>query len=69
MAMRFPMNSKIAPSDRLPEGIEAHLLVIFERRGFPRHHAARKNDVAIFGTGGPGQTKQRILAGTARTDH
>src|ERR1700738_4370047 len=69
MAMRLPVNREVALAPRLPEGLKAHLLVIFEGRGLPRHHAARKDDVAVIGAGGPGQPDQRILAGPAGTDH
>ncbi len=69
MAMRFPVNREITLAARLLEGIEAQLLIIFEGRGFPGHHAARKNDAAVIGAGGPRQAEQRILAGAARTDH
>jgi hypothetical protein len=30
MAMRFPMYGKITARERLPEGIKAHLLIVFE---------------------------------------
>src|SRR5258708_4904735 len=69
MAVRFPMSGEIAPLQRLPEGIRAELLIIFENRCLARYRAARKDDAAIIGAGGPGEPDQRVLAGAAWPDH
>jgi hypothetical protein len=69
MAVGLPMRREIAAQARLPERLEADLLIIFEGGRFPRHHAARKDNVAVVGAGGPRQPDQRVLAGPARTYH
>src|SRR6266404_5403134 len=69
VAMCFPMNSEVALAARLPEGVETQLLIFFERRRFPRHRPAWKNNVVVAGARCLGKSEQGILAGPTRTDH
>src|SRR5258708_33395166 len=69
MAMRLPMHREGAVRAALLEGLKTPLLISLGSRRLPRHHPARKDDGAVIGAGGPRQGDQRVLAGTARTDH
>ena len=69
MAVRFPVHGVFVPRQRRLEGTETDLLIVLGRRCLARDHATRKHDAAILGAGRFGKPKQRILAGTARTDH
>jgi hypothetical protein len=55
MAVGLPMHREIAAHARLPERLGADLLIIFEGGRFPRHYAARKDNVVVGGAGGPRQ--------------
>src|ERR1700691_3235669 len=69
MAMGFPMYGVVAAGHRLFECILTDLLIVLGRRGFACDHAARKDNVWILGASRFGEPQQRVLAGTAWSDH